>query len=131
MSKVSPTVMVVDDSELACEGLRHTLGNAGINVVALNSPFGFIKALRENNPQILLVDVGLGTMNGMRLVQLGRQHAPSGCAILLYSGREDSQLAEDVKASAADGYLSKRVTGTDLVNAVRRWLSNGAKPGVR
>ena len=125
--KEAPTVLVVDDSELARESVKHSLGSAGINVIGLSSPFGFIKLIRDCSPALILVDVGLGTMNGTRLVQLGRQHAPEGCCILLYSSREDSLLAADVAASGADGFISKKTTGPALVASIKRWLVDGPR----
>jgi DNA-binding response OmpR family regulator len=120
------TVLVVDDSEIACESAKHTLGQAGIEVLALNSPFGFIKAIRDSQPGLILVDVGLGILNGAKLVQLGRRNAPLGCAILLYSSRDAALLEQDVASSGADGYITKSTTGRAFVAAVERWL--GPRP---
>jgi DNA-binding NarL/FixJ family response regulator len=117
------TVLVVDDSELACESAKHTLGQAGLDVITLNSPFGFIKAIRESRPMIILVDVSLGILNGAKLVRLGRQHAPPGSSILLYSSREPALLEQDVASSGADGYITKSTTGKDFVAAVDRWIA--------
>ena len=125
---LTPTVLLVDDSEVACEAVKHTLAPAGVSVVALNSPFGFIRATREARPSLILLDVGLGTVNGTKLVELGRQHAPPGCPILLYSSRAASQLHEDARMSGADGFISKSTTGQALVNAVRQWLSEARRP---
>ena len=116
------TILVVDDSEIACESAKHTLGEAGFEVVALTSPFGFIKAIRETRPAVILIDVSLGILNGGKLVNLGRQHAPSACRILLYSSREATLLAQDVAASGADGYITKSTTGNAFVSAVERWV---------
>lgn len=118
----SHTILVVDDSEIACEAVKHTLSTAGVDVVALNSPFGFIRATREARPALILLDVGLGTVNGTKLVELGRQHAPAGCPILLYSSRATSQLQEDARSSGADGFISKSTTGPALVSTIKRWL---------
>ncbi|HEU5076667.1 MAG TPA: response regulator [Polyangiaceae bacterium] len=122
-SATNPTVLLVDDSEIACEAVKHALATAGVSVVTLNSPFGFIRATREARPSLILLDVGLGTVNGTKLVELGRQHAPPGCPILLYSSRAAAQLQEDARASGADGFISKSTTGPALVSAVRHWLT--------
>ncbi|HEV8547675.1 MAG TPA: response regulator [Polyangiaceae bacterium] len=117
-----PTVLVVDDSEIACESAKHTLGQTGINVVALNSPFGFIKTIREQQPALILIDVGLGILNGAKLVHLGRKNAPPGCPILLYSSRDAAMLQQDVDASNADGFITKSTTGSAFVRAVTDWI---------
>jgi DNA-binding NarL/FixJ family response regulator len=119
---VRGTVLVVDDSEIACESAKHTLGEAGFEVVTLTSPFGFIKAIRESRPAVILVDVGLGILNGGKLVVLGRQHARASCKIVLYSSRDASLLAQDVASSGADGYITKSTTGDAFVKAVERWV---------
>ena len=92
----SLTVLVVDDSELTCESVKETLQESGLTVHTLNGPFGFIRSVREHRPRVILIDVGLGTMNGTKLVGLARSHAPSNTKILLYSGRDDHELARDV-----------------------------------
>jgi DNA-binding response OmpR family regulator len=117
-----PTVLVIDDSEVACEAVKHALRGEAVDVLALNSPFGFIKAIRESELCLLLVDVGLGSMNGAKLVHLGRQHVPAGCPILLYSSRETDLLEQDVAESGADGFIPKTLTGQAFVDAIRRWL---------
>ena len=114
-------VLVVDDSELACESVKVTLEEAGMTVHTLNGPFGFIRSVREHRPRVILIDVGLGTMNGTKLVGLARSHAPSNTKILLYSGRDDHELARDVEESGADGYINKRTDGEALVTSVSRW----------
>jgi two-component system, OmpR family, response regulator MtrA len=115
-------VLLVDDSEVVCESVKHTLAEVALEVVALTGPFGFIKAVRETCPQLILIDVGLGILNGGKLVELGRRHAPPGCPILLYSGQAAALLERDVATSGADGYIAKSTTGAAFVAAVQRWI---------
>jgi DNA-binding NarL/FixJ family response regulator len=116
-------VVLVDDSELTCESVRVTLGDAGIEVRTLNGPFGFIKLLREAKPVVIMIDVGLGTMNGSKLVRLARDHAAPGTKILLYSGRTPAELTRDAEESGADGFISKTVSSTELVLSVKAWAT--------
>jgi len=118
-------VLVVDDSEIAREALRDTLEASGLRVITLESAFGFIRTLREKEPSLILLDVGLASMNGTKLVQLGRDHAPRGAKVVLYSGRTPEELAVDARDSGADGFISKRTTDRALVLAVQGFL-NGA-----
>jgi two-component system, OmpR family, response regulator len=122
---IGPLVLIVDDSELAREAVKDTLESAGLRVVMLESAFGFIRTLREKQPSLILLDVGLASMNGTKLVQLGREHAPRGAKLVLYSGRSPEELAVDARDSGADGFISKRTTDRALVLAVQGYL-NGA-----
>lgn len=117
------SILLVDDSELTCESIKTTLEEAGFSVTTLNGPFGFIKTVRQAQPALVLIDVGLGTMNGTKLVPLGRQHAPTHTRFLLFSGRDKEELARDVSASGADGFISKRESPTMLLMEVRKWLA--------
>jgi DNA-binding response OmpR family regulator len=125
-----PVVLIVDDSEIACESVKHTLSKADFDVVALTSPFGFIKAIRESQPALILVDVGLGVLNGAKLVELGRRSAPVGCPIILYSSKDATALERDVVSSRADGYITKSTTGQQLVLTIRQWVvrTRGGRP---
>lgn len=123
--KSRSAVLLVDDSELACEAVRHTL-EPTFQVLTLNGPFGFIKAIRELDPALILLDVGLGSMNGTKLVALARSHAPAQTRVVLYSSRDANQLESDVRDSGADGYITKATTGAELVAAVRRWVRSAS-----
>ena len=118
-----PLVLVVDDSELSRLVVQETLERAGFRVMALESAFGFIKLVREQAPSLILLDVGLASMNGTKLVELGRQHAPRHTRIVLYSGREEGALAQDVRDCGANGFIHKSTTDQALVRAVRTFLS--------
>ena len=120
---LAPLVLVVDDSEIAREAVKDTLESSGIRVVTLESAFGFIRTLREKQPALILLDVGLASMNGTKLVRLGRDHAPEGAKVVLYSGRSPEELAQDAKDSGADGFISKRTTDLALVLAVQGYLN--------
>lgn len=118
----APLVLVVDDSEIAREAVKDTLESSGLRVVTLESAFGFIRTIREQEPALILLDVGLASMNGTKLVQLGRQHAPRTTSIVLYSGRSPEELANDARECGADGFISKRTTDRALVLAVQGYV---------
>jgi DNA-binding NarL/FixJ family response regulator len=113
---------VIDDSPLALAVIQETLEPSGYRVRTLESAFGLIKLLRTHPPALILLDVGLASMNGTKLVGLVRQHVPSQTRIVLYSGRDDESLARDVSECGANGFIHKRTTGAALVRAVSKFL---------
>lgn len=116
-------VLVVDDSAIARQVVKDTLECTGsFRVVTLESAFGFIRTIREEDPALLLVDVGLASMNGKKLVALGRQHAPRRTCIVLYSGRSAHELSADAEECGADGFICKMTTGQALVSEVHGFL---------
>ncbi len=121
-NSATPVVVVVDDSEIAREAVKDTLSASGYDVITLESAFGFIRTIRDKAPSLILLDVGLASMNGTKLVQLARQHVPPGTRIVLYSGRAPEELANDARDCGADGYISKRTTGRAFVLAVQGFV---------
>jgi DNA-binding response OmpR family regulator len=119
---VNPLVLVVDDSEIAREAVKDTLESSGFRVITLESAFGFIRTIREQAPALILLDVGLASMNGTKLVLLGRQHAPQRTRIVLYSGRSAKELAADARECEADGFICKQTTGRALVMSVQGFI---------
>jgi DNA-binding NarL/FixJ family response regulator len=116
-------ILLVDDSELVRESVRSTLEDADFNVTTLAGPFGLLKAIRELNPAVILLDIGLGGVDGSKLVELARRHASPATRILLYSAQESAYLDKVVALSGAHGYLGKHVVGDALARAVRRWVT--------
>lgn len=119
---LKPLVLVVDDSEVAREAVKETLERSGFRVTTLESAFGFIRTIREQAPALILLDVGLASMNGTKLVQLGRQYAAQRTCIVLYSGRSAEELSADARECGADGYICKQTTDDALVASVQSFL---------
>jgi len=122
----NPLVLVVDDSAVAREAVKDTLESSGFRVITLESAFGFIRTIREQAPALILLDVGLASMNGTKLVLLGRQHVPPGTSIVLYSGRSAKELAADARECGADGFICKQTAGHALVKSVQGFI--GLRP---
>lgn len=127
-SAPKPLVLIVDDSDVAREAVKDTLERSGFRVATLESAFGFIRTIREQAPALILLDVGLASMNGTKLVQLGRQHAQRRTCIVLYSGRSPEELSTDAAECGADGYICKKTTDGALIAEVRKFLGIRQQP---
>ncbi|MBN2194028.1 MAG: response regulator [Polyangiaceae bacterium] len=113
---------------MTCEAVRAELEEAGMAVQTLHSPFGFVKALREHRPVVVLLDVGLGIVNGTKLVPLGRRYGPPRMKIVLFSTRENYELLDAIQDCHADGYIRKRAANGELAAQVRDWASRARDP---
>jgi DNA-binding NarL/FixJ family response regulator len=115
------TVFLLDDLEIVRLGLRALLtaesdidvvGDAGTAASALDQ----IGALR---PDVALLDVRLPDGDGLAVCREIRTTLPSTACLLLTWHSDDQALLEAIMAGAAD-YLPMRISGPDLVSAVRR-----------
>ncbi|MCJ7606201.1 MAG: response regulator transcription factor [Dehalococcoidales bacterium] len=96
------------------------LGNTGINPDVL-------KAIDNLPPDVALLDLDGGQADaGLDLAKKIKMRSPNIGVIVLTSNPEDNQLFMVLKAQAV-AYLSKEVTGEQLIEVVRR-VSRGEHP---
>jgi DNA-binding response OmpR family regulator len=98
-------VVIVDDDDLALATLRRLVTIWGYDAVAFPSFEEARAYLTTHTPDALVVDVRLGSYNGLQLVHLAKQADPK-LTVVVVSGFDDAVLrAEAERAGAA--YLVK------------------------
>lgn len=114
------SVLIVDDHELVREGLAEILGRfPDIRVVsrASSGPEGLL-AFRQFRPDVALVDLRMGAMDGVETITAVRAEFPDARVILLTAWDTDEDIYRGLKAGAAS-YLMKDVGATELVETIR------------
>ena len=76
-----------------------------------------VQKSQQLQPDLILLDIGLPTMNGIEAARQIRQQSPNS-RILFCSENLSSEVAEEALRSGAGGYLVKSDAGTDLLSAV-------------
>jgi len=130
------TILVVDDYEPWRRHLASTLGNNPhwrIVAEASDGPEGVAKAI-DIRPDLILLDVGLPTVNGIEAARRILERDPA-LDILFLSEHQSWEVAEAALHTGARGYLCKSDSGRELspaldaVAAGRRFV--GARFGGR
>lgn len=117
MTKI--TVMIVDDHAIVREGLRMLLTEeADIDVVgeASNGQEALLRA-EALQPQVILMDLMMPEMDGIKATQSIRQKLPHCQVLVLTSFAEDQRVPDAIQAGAI-GYLLKDVLKGDLLAAI-------------
>jgi two-component system response regulator DegU len=120
-------VVLVDDHELARQGVRRLLGvDASIEVVGeADTCWGAISLIAQLQPEVVILDVRLRDGNGFEVSRAARRLAP-GARVLVLSAYDDRQYVVSMVKMGVSGYLTKGASGEDLVRAVhcaaRGWL---------
>jgi len=114
-------VFLLDDHEVVRRGLRELLESTGdIEVVGESGSAvraaAVIPALR---PDVAVLDGRLPDGSGIDVCREVRSADPSIRALVLTSYDDDEALFAAIMAGAS-GYVLQQITGTDLVDAVRR-----------
>ena len=124
------TVLIVDDHAMFRAGGRAELGTS-VDVVAEAADVDeAIAAVLKHRPDVVLLDVHLpggGGAEVMRRVALYPTSATSGVTETRFLALSVSDAAEDVIGTiraGARGYVTKTITGPELVDAIRR-VSDG------
>jgi len=123
----APTVLVIDDSKVACQLARALLEPEGYRVLVLDGPLGSAPLIERERPGLILVDVSMPAMSGDEVVRYLRNHGHD-VPILLYSERSPDELREIAGRCGARGYVSKTGARDELVREVRRWLPHPVRP---
>lgn len=112
-------VVLVDDHEIVRGGLRAMLESAGIDVVAeAGTARDAVAAALATRPDVVLMDVRLGSGSGIEATREIRSAAPEVRVLMLTSFPDDEAVLASVMAGAS-GYFLKRVGTGELVRAVR------------
>ncbi|MCF6746616.1 response regulator transcription factor [Blastococcus sp. KM273128] len=116
---MGPRVFVVDDHAMVRTGVRAELG-ADVTVVgeAADVPTA-IDGIRSARPDVVLLDVHMPGGGGRAVLEALRGELPE----VKWLALSVSDAAEDVIAvirAGARGYVTKTISGPDLLDAVRR-----------
>jgi DNA-binding NarL/FixJ family response regulator len=113
-------LLVVDDHSVLREGLAILIGdNDDLEVVGtVHSGEEAIEAVRELEPEIVLMDVRLPGIDGVSTVKRIHQAAPS-VQFVIFSAYGDKRLLSDAIAAGARGYVMKGSPPDDLLRAIR------------
>lgn len=114
----SINILLVDDHQVVREGLRRMLElESDLNVVgeAANADEALPK-VESLSPEIILMDIKLGGIDGIELTRRLRETHPLTSVIMLTL--YDEYLTQAIEAGAA-GYLLKDIKREELVRAIR------------
>jgi len=120
-------VLLVDDQELVRSGLRGILRERfGFEVVGeLSDGAGVVAAVRDTRPDVVLMDVRMPGVDGVRATQHLRAVDDAPPVLVLTTFEDEESLAGALRAGAA-GFLLKGVPVEDLQRAVRTVAGGGA-----
>lgn len=117
-------VLLVDDHELIRTGIRRLLTDVkGINVYS-EAPSGeaAIEAVRERQPDVVLMDVSMPGIGGMEATRRLTHMYPDLKVIILTVHTDDPFPAQLLKAGAV-GYLSKGCNVDEMVHAIHQVIA--------
>lgn len=113
-------ILVADDHRLMVEAIRLALARADdLEIVAeATSGSQVLPLAARTSPDVVLLDVHMPEMDGLRCLDLLRQRHPD-IAVVMLSGHVDSETVNAALARGASCFVSKHVDPRDLASAIR------------
>ncbi len=123
MSQQTGTIRValVDDHSLCRRGLTELLTHCyGMTVVgATDNAKGLNALLREQSPNLVVMDLRMEPQGGLQLLDMMRKDGFETPVVILTMSDEEADLAAAMRAGVR-GYLLKDMAPDDVVDAIRR-----------
>lgn len=112
------SVLIVDDHPVARLAIRMLLEKDNYTVVGeADDGFKALQQARQLNPDLILVDIDILSLNGIDLVLRLRQQEYQG-GILVLTGKDNHHYVTRCKQAGADGFISKRHHLSELKHAL-------------
>ena len=113
-------ILIVDDHDLVRHGLKRIFEKtAEMEVVAgLDNGIDALHWLRQNDCDVLLLDISMPGRNGIEVLKQLREDKPK-LPVLILSNYTEDQYAVRLIKSGASGYLTQGCASAVLVEAVR------------
>ena len=118
------TLLLVDDNPIVREVFKATLEGAGFRVATLESALRLNAAIRDHNPDLILLDLSMPALRGDRAAAFLKQRRfGSEIPILLFSDSEEAELKRLAADCGASGYVRKSPDHSILLATISRHLA--------
>src|SRR5271170_2558714 len=121
----APRVVLVDDHGLFRSGVRAELGRQVDVVGEADDVQPAIALIGELLPDVVLLDVHLPGGGGQAVIEATKTSHPEVRFLALSASDAPEDVIAVIRAGAR-GYVTKTISGTDLVDAVRRVAAGDA-----
>ncbi len=119
------TVAIIEDNRLVREGMTDMLNELPDVKVVLAATSLEAEMLKEKNPRVILLDVGLQDRNSLRLAETVKKEMADARVIVMDLLPVHEEIADFVNAGVA-GFILKDATFEDFVGTIRS-VANGAQ----
>ena len=110
-------ILIADDDPQLVRALRITLSAHGYEVIAAPDGVGAVALAAKENPDIVMVDLGMPRLDGIQVIEALRGW--SGAPIIVVSGRTGSADKVEALDAGADDYVSKPFQIDELLARLR------------
>ena len=116
-------VLLVDDETGFLDVLQKRLGKRGLTVTPAASGTEAIQVLRRNDFDVAVLDLKLGDMDGIEILQIFKKMVPD-LPVIMLTGHGSEQAAREGMQFGAFDYLLKPCDLEELLNKIREAVAD-------
>jgi two-component system, chemotaxis family, response regulator PixG len=121
--KKNYTIMCIDDSPAVLNAIRRFLDEEFFYVVTINDPLKALMQTIRVKPDLILLDIGMPSLNGYELCSLLRKHSYfQNIPVIMVTARNSLIDRAKAKFFGASAYLTKPFTQADLLKVMFQYL---------
>ncbi|HYF49848.1 MAG TPA: sigma-54 dependent transcriptional regulator [Planctomycetota bacterium] len=117
------TILIAEDEQIIREELKEALADEGYRVLTAADGSAALAELKNNAVQLVITDLHMPRMDGIELIQKGREVSPD-TEFIVMTAFGSIQTAIDAMRSGASDYLTKPLAMNELVVKVARLMES-------
>jgi DNA-binding response OmpR family regulator len=127
-------ILLVDDDLVLVKGITSKLRARGFTVMSANDGGSAIKRVREDNPDLLILDINFPidvntSWDAFSILQwLQRMNEDWQKPVIIITAGETTEYEEKARAAGAVAFFRKPVDHEELVSVIRRELGDEPPP---
>jgi CheY-like chemotaxis protein len=115
------SILIVDDSQVALLSLCTLMRRMGFGIIPAESGLEAMKLLRLKTPDLVLLDVNMPMVDGVKTLKHIKDTAPNVPVVML-SGIDDSATIAQCKELGCSDYLPKPFNVRELHGMLQEWI---------
>jgi DNA-binding NarL/FixJ family response regulator len=119
-----PRIVLADDHTLILDALKNLIEPEFEVVGTFNDGQALVEGVPELNPNVVVLDIGMPTMNGLNAGQRLKQMMPMVKLVYL-TMNHDPDVAGEAFRLGASGFVLKNSAATELLQAIRKVVRGG------
>jgi two-component system, OmpR family, alkaline phosphatase synthesis response regulator PhoP len=114
-------ILVIDDERYINRLIEFNLGDEGYEVLTELGGVEGLKNMRENNPDLVILDIAMPEMDGLEVLRnMKNDGSLSSIPVIILTAKVMEEVETEAKALGADAFLTKPFSPAELVDAVEK-----------
>ena len=114
--------LVVDDEKGVSDQLRDFFGKRGYNVFAATSGDEALRLVKEEKPNIVILDIVMAGMTGIEVLREIKKINPK-IRVIMLTALEDDKTRSICKELGSSAYITKPYNFEDVLKAARKLVN--------